>query len=214
MGRTRHTPIPKRTIAALPKRVLKQAPPAIPILDRPPLEPTGQASCRGFTIVNPKEGSSMPSYKTILNNDSPFFAPPPSFDPSSPPPLTPSVPETPGSCPPTKKRKIKKEEENVKPMTFVWKPERTAEWVKQDDSSSVKKGKHKTLYRCDLCFVKDRIVITTAPGDLQRHLLSLAHKPKSFFCTQAGCNKSYTREDAVKRHLKKCRSSTKRRAPS
>ncbi|KIJ14423.1 hypothetical protein PAXINDRAFT_116119 [Paxillus involutus ATCC 200175] len=49
------------------------------------------------------------------------------------------------------------------------------------------------------CFLDGCTHVCASLGDLQRHQLSLRHCAPSYPCL--ACGKSYTRQDALKRHL-------------
>ena len=63
----------------------------------------------------------------------------------------------------------------------------------------------KYRYRCDLCHENNEKHICDKEGDMKRHLQSLKHSQKSFSCTNPDCKKTFTREDALKRHKNSCR---------
>ncbi|KAF9238555.1 hypothetical protein BU15DRAFT_22331, partial [Melanogaster broomeanus] len=50
-----------------------------------------------------------------------------------------------------------------------------------------------------LCDLDGCTHICSSAGDLQRHQQSLRHRAPSYPCL--ACGKSYTRQDALKRHL-------------
>ncbi|KAF8809864.1 hypothetical protein BYT27DRAFT_7336982 [Phlegmacium glaucopus] len=105
----------------------------------------------------------------------------------------PSTPCQPPKAIPTRKRKVK---ENNKDIEQQW----SSEWKHvPNEGFSCRIAKGKTEYRCDLC-----PQISTRKGDMRTHRFKLQHTAKSFFCTNAGCSKRYTRPDAVKRHEKIC----------
>ncbi|KDR78633.1 hypothetical protein GALMADRAFT_137661 [Galerina marginata CBS 339.88] len=56
---------------------------------------------------------------------------------------------------------------------------------------------HRLVYQCRIC----PSFRTHASGDMNRHLESLIHMPPSHYCYIPGCDKSFTRKDALKRHV-------------
>jgi len=79
-------------------------------------------------------------------------------------------------------------------------------WEPVDKSYSRRKVSNEMQYRCDLCLEKipAQLHVCRREGDMARHLQSLKHTAKSFFCSNPGCSSGYTREDALKRHMKTC----------
>lgn len=53
-------------------------------------------------------------------------------------------------------------------------------------------------YKCDLC----PNFYAGSKGDLKRHLESRLHKEPSYICLVPPCDKVFTRDDALKRHMK------------
>ena len=75
------------------------------------------------------------------------------------------------------------------------------QWEPVNESYSKKTTSKGMQYRCTLCW-KDKIPhYCDREGDMARHLQSLKHAEKQFVCPKSGCSKSYTRKDALKRHL-------------
>jgi hypothetical protein len=109
----------------------------------------------------------------------------------------------------TKKRKLE-EINNSKDIEFTAVSKRKkrdeSEWEPVHKSYSRRKVDNKSQYRCTLCLEKNgKLHLCNREGDMARHLQSLIHTPKSFFCPNSGCSKNFTRQDALKRHLNKCR---------
>ncbi|KAF9478833.1 hypothetical protein BDN70DRAFT_879423 [Pholiota conissans] len=63
----------------------------------------------------------------------------------------------------------------------------------------VNKGNRRRQYKCPEC----PDFYANSKGDLKRHGESLAHKNPSHFCMFEGCEKKFTRHDALKRHMNK-----------
>jgi hypothetical protein len=107
----------------------------------------------------------------------------------------------------TKKRKLK-EIKNSKDLESTAVKEKSAtseEWEPVDESYSRRKTNNRSQYRCTLCLEKNgKLHLSNREGDMARHLQSLMHTPKSFFCPNSGCSSTFTRQDALKRHLNKC----------
>jgi hypothetical protein len=91
-----------------------------------------------------------------------------------------------------------KEKRKIQPVNSEWEP--------VTESYSRQMIHNKWQYRCTACFKEaGRDHLCTREGDMQRHLQTLRHTPKSFFCSNSGCSRSFTREDALTRHMIKCR---------
>ena len=107
----------------------------------------------------------------------------------------------------TKKRKL----EEIEDFEFSpAKEERkrqsvVSEWRPVTESYSQHKFHNQVQYRCDLCFKDGHEHLCSREGDIMRHLQSLRHKPRSFFCPNSRCSSSFTRQDALKRHMNKCK---------
>ena len=59
--------------------------------------------------------------------------------------------------------------------------------------------KKESKYRCTLCWDSGTETICTSKGDMDRHLQTKKHIPKSFPCSW--CTSSFTRPDSQKRHM-------------
>jgi hypothetical protein len=106
----------------------------------------------------------------------------------------------------TKKRKLK-EIDNDDDLEFTTERKSqpdASEWEPVDKYYSRRTLHNKFQFRCTLCFQKDQLHVCNREGDMMRHLQSLQHQPKSFYCRNSGCSGAFTREDALKRHKNKC----------
>jgi uncharacterized Zn-finger protein len=106
--------------------------------------------------------------------------------------------------PETKKRRRKEIEKSVESTDSEFIEESDWESVHKKFSRQKINNTGRWRYRCTLCLKDNKLHLCKREGDMMRHLLSLKHTPKSFFCTNHGCTKAYTRRDALKRHRKKC----------
>ena len=79
----------------------------------------------------------------------------------------------------------------------------TSEWEPVNESFSRRKTRrNRWQFRCTLCLEKDKVHLCNSEGDMKRHLQSQIHSEKLFHCPE--CSKSFTRQDALKRHSRKC----------
>lgn len=93
-------------------------------------------------------------------------------------------------------------------MTKKRKLEATSGWEPVNDFYSRQKIKHRPMFRCTLCLNINEEHYCRRIGDMNRHLKSLKHKEKGYFCGNSGCQSSFTREDGLKRHKENCTGSS------
>ena len=64
-------------------------------------------------------------------------------------------------------------------------------------------GPNPWQFQCTLCLNVGLEKYCTRTGDMKRHLKSKKHSKNSFACTTyLGCSSTFTREDALKRHIR------------
>ena len=106
----------------------------------------------------------------------------------------------------TKKKKLKATKKSVDITGSS-----DSEWEYVDEFCSRTKNKDRSefpyKYRCTLCLNDNKplpVHLCNTYGDLKRHLQSQRHMEKSFKCENPGCSRIFTRDDSLKRHVKKC----------
>lgn len=107
----------------------------------------------------------------------------------------------------TKKCKLK----DIKKSVDITGGSSDSEWEYVDEFCSRKKNKDRSefpyKYRCTLCLNDNKplpVHLCNTQGDMRRHLQSQRHMKKSFKCENPGCSRIFTRDDSLKRHVKKC----------
>ena len=76
----------------------------------------------------------------------------------------------------------------------------TSEWEPVNEFFSRRKTyRNRSQFRCTLCLEKNKLHLCNSEGDMKRHLQSKSHSERLFHCPE--CPKSFTRQDALKRHF-------------
>ena len=192
-ARNETSSIPATRIKAFKAAVILDEPKEEPLAKKPKGRKTFNSACAADDLASfapDHNASPVGSPRSSLSDSS-------VSDTTSPPPKVVM----------TKKRKLE-EIKSSEDLEFTAVKEKSAtlesRWEPVDESYSRRKTNNRLQYRCTLCFEKNKLRLCNREGDMTRHLQSLKHRPKSFFCPNSGCSSTFTRQDALKRHLNKC----------